>query len=65
MMLIVDRFEGDLAVLEMPDKTLVTVPRVLLKGARECDVVLITVEHGQTLALKQKVQSLMDKLFID
>jgi hypothetical protein len=65
MKLVVDRFEGDFAVLEMPDKTFVNVPKGILEGAKESDVISITVDQDETALRKREVESLMDELFRD
>ena len=43
MRVIIDRFEEDFAVAELPDGTMLNVPRVLFDGAREGDAAEITV----------------------
>lgn len=48
MRVVIDRFENDKAVVEMPDKTMLIVPKALFKDAKEGDCVTITVEEKQT-----------------
>jgi hypothetical protein len=42
MQLIIDRFEGDMAVCEKPDRTMINIPRNQLPaGAREGDTLIM------------------------
>ena len=68
---IIDRFEGDMAVLEMPDGAMRTLPRASLpQGARAGDALRLD-EAGNPIALdpeetrrrQAEVRALMDKLF--
>ena len=43
MKIIIDRFEGDFAVAELPDKRMLNVPKALFEGAKEGDAAEITV----------------------
>ncbi len=64
-MLIIDRFESDIAVIEYDNITF-DLPRVLLpKGAKEGDVIRIsiTVDKEETALRRRKVERLMDELF--
>lgn len=64
----IDRFEEEFAILELPDRTTIAVPRAELpEGAKEGD--LLTAQPPYTLQPKEteeraeKVKSLMDKLW--
>ena len=66
-MYIIDRLEGDWAVVEGEERTF-NLPRKLLPGeVREGDVIRITVEidHEATRARVQKVKQLMEEVFED
>ncbi len=66
-MLIIDRFEGDWAIIEDGNKTF-NLPRKLLpKGAREGDVILIrvTVDRRATAVREDRVRGLAADLFRD
>ena len=66
-MLIIDRFEGDWAVLEMGRRTF-NFPRSLLpEGAREGDVldIKIAVDNLATTKRKMKIDKLAGELFRD
>lgn len=65
MQVIIDRFEGDYAVVELPDGTFVDMPRILLEDANEQDVVEISVVKDETTKRKKNVDFLMESLFID
>ena len=64
---IIDRFEGDWAVIEF-EKTTYNLPRVLLpSAAREGDVVRIsiTLDKKATAERRERIEKLMDELFED
>ena len=64
-MSIIDRFEGDLAVIEFEGKTF-TLPRALLpKEAKEGDVLKMTIEvdHSATADRRRRIAEKEDKLF--
>ena len=64
---IIDRFEGDWAVIEFEGITF-NLPRVLLPStAKEGDVVKIslTVDNKATAERRKKIEKLMDELFED
>lgn len=65
--LIIDRFEGDLAIIEDGNKTF-NLPRKLLpKGAREGSVILVrvSVDREATAARENRVRRLAADLFRD
>ncbi|MED3126630.1 DUF3006 domain-containing protein [Bacillus wiedmannii] len=65
---IIDRFEGDLVVIEINEET-IDVPRDNIPSdAREGDVLTIngnvyTIDKNETNKRKREIQELMDKLF--
>ncbi len=63
MKIIIDRFEGEYAVVEMEDKTMVNIPRILLKGAKEGDVVSIEVDKEGTVEREKRIKKLMDDVW--
>lgn len=65
MQVIIDRFEGDYAVVELPDGTFVDMPRILLEDANEQDVLDIIVNTEQTTMRKNRINELVNSLFID
>ena len=65
MRVIIDRFEGDYAIVELPDRTYVDMPKILLEDAKEQDIINILVDKEETIERKKSIKSLMDKLFND
>lgn len=64
MNLIIDRFEGEYAVVELPDKTFVTIPKKALpEEAKEGDIITITVNNSETEKRKKKIRKLADDLW--
>lgn len=64
MRVIVDRFEGDLARVELDEGIFYDIPKVLVPDAKEGDVIDIIVNHEETDKLKSEVDSLIDELFM-
>jgi len=61
---IIDRFEGDYAVVELPDMTMVDMPRSLIpEGAKEGDVLVIGIDPDETDKRKERIKKLMDDLW--
>ena len=66
MKLIIDRFEGDFAVIELPDGRMIDCPKALLPdNAKEGNILSITVEETATHDKLKKVTERMQKLFKD
>ena len=65
MKVTIDRFEGDFAVIELPDKTFINVPKKLFIGAVESDVIDITIDENETDERKKRINGLMNDLFKD
>lgn len=65
MKVIIDRFEGDMAVAELDVGKFVSIPRVLVNDAKEGDVVEIIVRKDETEKRKKYVKDLMNQLFQD
>ena len=64
MKVIIDRFEGEYAVIET-DTGVARLSRSLVPQAKEGDALCITVDPAETEKRRQAVQSLMDDLFAD
>lgn len=65
MRVIIDRIEGDYAIVEIGVGKIVSVPRILFQNAKEGDVFKIEIDTGETEIRKEKVQKLMNDLFED
>ena len=63
MRVIIDRFEGDFAVVELPDKTFCNVPKMLFENVAEGDVFDITKNTVEAEQQKEKIQKIVNKLF--
>lgn len=60
---IIDRFEGEFAVVETEDKEMLNIPHKLLPDACEGDVVTITIDKDETEKRKKNIKNLMNDLF--
>lgn len=64
MKVIIDRFEGDYAVVELEDKTICNMPiKLLPKEAKEGSVLKIEVDIESTEDRREKIKKLMDELW--
>ena len=64
-MLIIDRFEGDFAVVET-SKGMISLPKSdLPSGAKEGDVLKLAIDVNETSIRKKKIDGMMNKLFKD
>ena len=61
MRAVIDRFEGDFAVIELDDGGFSNLPKELVPGAKEGDIVIIKVESGESET--QKRQTRLRRLF--
>lgn len=64
MELVIDRFEGDYAILELSLGKFVEIPRELVPDAKEGDIVKIIVDKDSTKRRKKEISDLVDNLFI-
>ena len=66
MRIIVDRFEGNIAVVELENGQMLDCPKALLPdNAKEGSIINITVDENATNEKLQKVTERMNKLFKD
>lgn len=65
MKVIIDRFEGEYAVVELEVGKFVNVPKTLIPDASEGDVIKIEVEKKETEERKKHIQDLMNSVFED
>lgn len=64
MKYIIDRFEGDFAIVELSDKTFANIPKLAIPpAAKEGSVIDVTVDDAETAVRAQRVNKLMDNLF--
>ena len=65
MKVIIDRIEGDYAIVEIGVGKIVSVPKMLFQNAKEGDVFKIEIDSEETNIRKEKIQKLMNNLFED
>lgn len=66
MKLIIDRFEGNFAIVELPDGRMIDCPKELLPdNAKEGSILSITVDENATKEKLQKNTDRMNRLFKD
>lgn len=63
MEVIIDRIEGDFAVVELPDRTMISVDKRLLPNAKEGDVVEIKINPKKTEERRNKIDKLAEDLW--
>ena len=64
-MLIIDRFEGDFAIVET-DNGMINVPKSELpENAKEGDALKFVIDMEATQGRKQRIDKMMNKLFKD
>lgn len=65
MRVIIDRFEGNYAVVETEDKVFYNIDRNLLVDAKEGDVIDIIINVEETKKRNNNISNLVNKLFED
>jgi hypothetical protein len=61
---IIDRFEGDFAVVELIDKTTAAIPNTVLPGeSKEGDVIKIEIDREETKERKAAIDKLMEEVW--
>lgn len=63
MKVIIDRFEGEFAVVEIAKGSFANIPKLLVEGAKEGDVISIEIDRNETEARKKNIKNLMEDLF--
>lgn len=67
MKLIIDRFEEEFAVVEYTGEDgrehFENIPRILIPGASEGDVIEISINRSESQERRRKIEKLMDNLF--
>jgi len=66
MRIIVDRFENNIAVVELPNGTMINCPKELIPdNAKEGSIISIMIDNNATAARLKKNTDRMNKLFKD
>jgi len=60
---IIDRFEGEYAVVEMEDKIMVNIPKCLIPESQEGDIIRIEIDKNETELRKKDIKKLMNDLW--
>lgn len=64
MKVIIDRIQGDYAVVELEDRSTIDMPLVLLpQGAREGHVIEISINEEESASRKERIEKLCDDLW--
>lgn len=63
MKLIIDRFEGEFAVIEADGGVTFNIPKKVLSGYREGDVLKIELDSDETAKRAERIKGLMQDLF--
>jgi hypothetical protein len=62
--MIIDRFEGSMAVIELPDKSIINLPQNLLpQNSKEGDVLKLIIDKDETERRKTEIEELLNKLW--
>lgn len=62
--MIIDRFEGDFALVELEDKSLMEIPLIYIpKEAREGDFLRLVVDKTTSRRRRDEIDNLMDELW--
>lgn len=65
MKVIVDRFEGNYAVVEINPNKFVNMPKELIPNAKEGDIININIDYDETNKRREHIKGLVDSLFED
>ena len=65
MKVIIDRFEGEFAVVEIETGKCINIPKILVPNSKEGDVVNIGIDEKETEDRKKYIQDLMNNVFED
>lgn len=65
MKVIIDRFEGEYAIVETETGKFVNIPKILLPNSKEGDVVNIEINKTETEERKKHIQNLINNIFED
>ena len=63
MRVIIDRFEGSIAIVEISEGEYAKIPRSLLPDAHEGDVIDISIDRKETKARLERISEMQENLF--
>ncbi|MBU5255858.1 DUF3006 domain-containing protein [Tissierella praeacuta] len=62
----IDRFEGELAIVELENREIIEIPKVILPmEAKEGDIIIISVDEKETQDRKKRIQEKFESLFCE
>lgn len=62
----IDRFEGELAIVELENKEIIEIPKAILPlEAKEGDIIATSVDVGETEERKRRIQEKFESLFCE
>ncbi|WP_353097316.1 DUF3006 domain-containing protein [Tissierella praeacuta] len=62
----IDRFEGELAIVELENKEIIEIPKAILPlDAKEGDIIATSVDIGETEERKRRIQEKFESLFCE
>lgn len=65
MKVIIDRIENNYAIVEIETGKSINIPKILVPGAKEGDVIKIEIDEAETIKRRKSIQELMNKVFKD
>ena len=63
MKVIIDRFEGNYAIVELESGEIIDFPKILVPNAKEGDIIDIFICKEETKRREDDINNLMDELF--
>lgn len=64
MQIVIDRFEGDFAIVELPDGKMAKIEKTVLAGFSEGDVLVLTKDDAATEQAKKQGEQALADLFL-
>jgi DUF3006 family protein len=64
MKIVIDRFEEEFVVVELENKQMINIPKIIMpKNAKEGDVISIEVDVDESVRRKEKISNFMNELW--
>ncbi len=63
MKVVIDRFEGGFAIIELENNRWANIPRALIPGAQEGDIISIEVLKNESSSKKNEMKKRLESLF--
>ncbi|MDK2798643.1 MAG: hypothetical protein PWP27_248 [Clostridiales bacterium] len=64
MKIIIDRFQDDFVVVELPNKSIMSIPKAIIpEDAKEGDVLIVQVDRKGTKKKKQEIEKLIEDVW--